>query len=172
MILWSYDDCPLLCPIRHLMSYIHLCDIKEGYLFPNLKKRSEPRSYDSVVQVLNSRFGRIIGVNTKLTTHTFRKTGYLLALWEGGDLQTARVSARHKTDTMAQRYANSARFYYETAVGMDPNARFLVGRFKMAINVNPESDRWVCQETASNFEKFVPETDRVRCESWEKKTRH
>jgi hypothetical protein len=39
MVLWSYDDCPDLCPIRHLMSYVHLCQIKDGFLFPNLRNR-------------------------------------------------------------------------------------------------------------------------------------
>jgi hypothetical protein len=75
-------------------------------------------------------------------------------MWGGADLQTARVSSRHKTDMMAQRYASSALFVYETTVAMDPNARYLVGRFKMAINNHAENVRAVCQETGNNFQNL------------------
>jgi hypothetical protein len=77
LILWAYDDCPTLCPVRHLMSYVHVCEIKDGFLFPNLKNRSEPRTYDSVMNVLNTRFKEILHIvwrNSPLSTHTFRKT--------------------------------------------------------------------------------------------------
>jgi hypothetical protein len=147
MILWSYDDCPALCPVRHLLTYVHLCDIKEGYLFPNLKKKSEPRSYDSVMNILNRRFTNILNRDAKLTTHTFRKTGYLFALWGGADLQTARASARHKADIMAQRYADCSRFLLEAASARDPNAKYQVGRFKMAISVQAAAVRSVNEET-------------------------
>jgi hypothetical protein len=80
LILWAYDDCPDLCPVRHLMAYVHLCKIESGFLFPNLDNRSKPRTYDSVMHQLNTRFRHILS-RTKITTHTFRKTAYLFAIW-------------------------------------------------------------------------------------------
>jgi hypothetical protein len=151
MILWAYDDAPLFCPIRHLMTYIHICEIKEGYLFPNLKKRSEPRNYENVMLILNTRFTNVLHRYARLTTHSFRKTGYLFALWGGADLQTARVSARHKSDIMAQRYADCSLFLLQTATAKDPNAKYVVGRFKMAINIHPESSRTLNEDSTNVF---------------------
>jgi hypothetical protein len=39
LILWRKDDVPEFCPVRHLLCYVHLAEIKNGFLFPNLKKR-------------------------------------------------------------------------------------------------------------------------------------
>jgi len=33
VVFWRNDPVPELCPIRHLLAYIALCDIKSGYLF-------------------------------------------------------------------------------------------------------------------------------------------
>jgi hypothetical protein len=49
------------------------------------------------------------------------------------------MSARHKSDSMAQHYAACARFGLETSTSNDPNASCQVGRFKMAINVHTSS---------------------------------
>jgi integrase len=100
MILWSYDDCRDLCPVRHFLSYVHLCGIKDGFLLPNF---SETLNYASVMDTIINRFKHILNHDAKLTTHSFRKTGYLFAMWEGMDLQQAKVAARHSLDTMAQR---------------------------------------------------------------------
>ena len=32
--LWADDNCPDLCPVRHLLIYVYLAGIKGGYLFP------------------------------------------------------------------------------------------------------------------------------------------
>lgn len=154
MILWAYDDAPLLCPVRHLLAYVHLCEIKDGLLFPSFKNPSKPRSYESVMDTLNSRFVHILNRNARLTTHTFRKTGYLFALWGGADLQTARVSARHKSDIMAQRYADCSLFLLQTATAKDINAKYVVGRFKMAIIIHPESARSLNEETTNIFQNL------------------
>jgi hypothetical protein len=89
MILWSYDDCRDLCPVRHLLSYVHLCGIKDGFLFPNLKKRSDPLDYASVMNTINNSFKHILNNDVKLTTHSFRK---MFAMWGGMDLQQAKVA--------------------------------------------------------------------------------
>jgi hypothetical protein len=89
---------------------------------------------------INNRFKHILNNDVKLTTHSFRKTGYLFAMWGGMDLQQAKVAARHSSDTMAQRYAGCSRFLLESAEARDSNARYQVGRFKMAINITLRAD--------------------------------
>jgi hypothetical protein len=61
------------------------------------------------------------------------------------------VSARHKSDFMAQRYAVCARFGLETSASYDPNASCQVGRFKIAINVHIESAKSINHDTATLF---------------------
>jgi hypothetical protein len=158
LILWAYDDCPDLCPVRHLMTYVHLCQITEGedgdgYLFPNLKKRDEPRHYGNVMNILNSRFRDVLQ-RRKITTHTFRKTGYLFAIWGDSDLETAKASARHKSEEMAQRYAACARFLLQTVTGKNRNAKYQVGRFKMAINIHKESAEILNEATSTHFQNL------------------
>jgi hypothetical protein len=38
LILWAYDDCPALCPIRHLMSYNPPMRNKRWVLVPQLEQ--------------------------------------------------------------------------------------------------------------------------------------
>jgi hypothetical protein len=153
LILWAYDDCPDLCPVRHLMAYIHLCNIKEGWLFPNLKKRSEARNYGTLLHTLNTRFRQCVN-RPSITTHSFRKTGYLFAIWGDSDLETARLSARHADDVMASRYAGCARYLLQTATYHNANAKYQVGRFKMAINLDARSARTLNEDTSHNFQNL------------------
>jgi hypothetical protein len=111
--------------------------------------------------LLYSRFGTIQGVNNKLTTHASRKTGYSFALWGGGDLQTALVSARHKTDIVAKWERQLCPFLLQNRSCNGSKRHILGGRIKMALNVNPESDHWVCQEqttlqVCSSYHNYCP----------------
>jgi hypothetical protein len=103
------------------------------------------------MNTLNTRFRHVLVREKNLTTHTFRKTGYLFALWGEADLKTTRVSATHKSNMMAQRYADSSLIFLQNATASDPDAKYQVGRFKMAINVHGETARSVSQDTTDNF---------------------
>lgn len=35
LTLWSDDTVPELCPIRHLLAFIYLADLSDGYIFPS-----------------------------------------------------------------------------------------------------------------------------------------
>ena len=126
LVLWAHDDKPLMCPVRHLLLYIHLCDIRDGYLFPDLKNQSQPRAYKAMLKELKVKLNGILQRKANLTTHSFRKTGYLFGVWGGGDFETLRTSARHKSDKMAQRYMDDASFLLELAKALDPNAALKV----------------------------------------------
>jgi hypothetical protein len=52
---------------------------------------------------------------------------------------------------MAQRYADSSPFFLQNATVSDPDAKYQVGRFKMAINVHAETALSVSQDTTDNF---------------------
>ncbi len=147
LVLWAADDAPLLCPIRHLLTYIHLSGIQDGYLFPNLSDRDKPRCYESLLRTMKSKFSSVLTRNSNLTTHTFRKTAYLLALWGGGHFQSIRTSARHKSDGMGQRYMQDAQFLLENALAIDPNVRHTVPKWKMSIMLNEESGRRLNEST-------------------------
>jgi len=43
-----------------------------------------------------------------MTTHVFRKTGYLFALWGNGEFHAVRIAARHATEVIATSYAQDA----------------------------------------------------------------
>ena len=73
LMLWRMDDVPQFCPVRHLVSYIHLAGIKKKYLFPLLSNRSKRRPYSVFLDNLKSRFKDILERNNPVTKHTFRK---------------------------------------------------------------------------------------------------
>ena len=111
-------DCPEFCPIRLLLSYLFLSGIRTGRLFPNedtLKCPPDNRQEEQELadKVFNARIKSLVekaplGLpkgEKKIGTHSLRKTGYLFALWGGGDIESVRTSARHATHECAQTYA-------------------------------------------------------------------
>jgi hypothetical protein len=40
LMLWKDDENPELCPILHLLLYVHMIGIKDGHLFPTHKELS------------------------------------------------------------------------------------------------------------------------------------
>lgn len=107
LVLWRYDDVPSLCPVRHLLLYLYLRDIKEGYVFPNFHDSSR-FDYHKFNDICKNKLTPIIGKETKMTSHLYRTTGYLFAVLGGGDLNVIRKAARHKTMTMAMAYFQDA----------------------------------------------------------------
>jgi hypothetical protein len=60
----------------------------------------------------------------KLGTHTFRKTGYLLAIWGNGEMSEIMIAARHKSLSEADKYRKDALNTKEVAkVHNDPMER-------------------------------------------------
>jgi hypothetical protein len=141
LILWRKDYVPEFCPVRHLLCYVHLAEIKNGFLFPNLKKKTDKHQYNGMLDLLKSRFRRILDRDQSITTHTFRKTGYLFAKWGGGDMDTIMKSAHHKNFATASLYMQDADFQLQYAESLDNNSRYQVPRFKMSIILNETSGR-------------------------------
>jgi hypothetical protein len=65
-------------------------------------------TYHQFLRVVKETLFLILGRGTKMTTHVFRKTGYLFALWGNGEFQNVRIAARHATEIIARSYAQDA----------------------------------------------------------------
>jgi hypothetical protein len=108
LLLRACDEMPELCPVLHLLIYIYLCNITEGYSFPDLDDRSKVRQYGTFLMRLTKKFKDILSRDAPLTTHCFRKTGYLFAVWGGGTFQVIAHSARHEDEKVAMGYHKDA----------------------------------------------------------------
>lgn len=107
LVLWRCDEVPTLCPVRHLLFYLHLRGIKNGYIFPQFG--SDQRfPYKNFGELIAKKFPPILGDERKLTTHFYRKTGYLFAVFGGGTFDIIRVAARHKSPEVAMQYFHDA----------------------------------------------------------------
>ncbi len=100
--IFSDDNCTEFCPIRHLIAYMSLLDVKEGFIFPSKSKLfalvnglecldhvNEDRwrytdwlnDLRTILQKYTQRKDELNKGHGKLGTHTLRKTGYLFAVW-------------------------------------------------------------------------------------------
>ena len=138
-MLWL-DDIALLCPVRHLLSYIHLVGHRSGALFPNqtalnefilntpdsrhidpgewnTKREEYPNciSYSTFNHIIVGLCGQLLQRNGPWGTHSLRKTSYLLAVWGGANIADIMPSARHKSIKEAQGYQRDAQFQLEIA---------------------------------------------------------
>eukprot|EP00474_Spongospora_subterranea_P008091 CRZ08549.1 hypothetical protein [Spongospora subterranea] len=107
MMIWRNDQVPELCLVRHLLAWIHLRPSSTGdYLFPN--RNGGIMEYNRFNHSLKTLFRTVIGRRGPWGTHTLRKTGYLMAIWGGGQIEQIMLSARHKTLASAQKYFQDA----------------------------------------------------------------
>ena len=140
------DDCTDLCPVRHLLAYVYAADIKDGWLFPNLKNRDMPLQYNSILGHLKRTCKKLMDRQKNITLHSFRKTAYLFAEWGMNGVKTTAnqsasthaglhevmVSARHKNLETAQRYMLDARGLLQSLEIENPRARFEVPKFEVS----------------------------------------
>ncbi|ORY43852.1 hypothetical protein BCR33DRAFT_251222 [Rhizoclosmatium globosum] len=125
LIMWRLDDCPMLCPVRHLLGWIFLSGITSGYLFPSATELSrlmelrgkpgavmhckEAVSYTTLLQQIKHISKECIPYRDgPFGTHTMRKNGYLLAYWGGGEDSTVFKCARHASPAMGAKYKRDA----------------------------------------------------------------
>lgn len=107
LVLWRYDEVPTLCGVRHLLFYIHLRQIKRGYLFPKFGSRKQ-FGYQEYRSLLREKYNPILGYDRKLTSHLYRSSGYLFAVFGGGKFEVIKEAARHKTSDVAMSYFQDA----------------------------------------------------------------
>ncbi|KAI9345454.1 hypothetical protein DFJ73DRAFT_489404 [Zopfochytrium polystomum] len=89
LILWADHKNPALCPVRHLLLYIHLSGLKSGYLFASAEvwkcsdrghhcSHEDALSYGSFQQYFQHLCETVIKRDGKFGSHSIRKTGYVL----------------------------------------------------------------------------------------------
>ena len=84
LMIWSDEVIPQLCPVRHLLVYVHLaCGTNDEYLFSGDKNGhfSSGAFQDRFKGICN----KILDRDGPFGTHSCRKTAYLLAVWGGGE---------------------------------------------------------------------------------------
>jgi hypothetical protein len=128
--LWADDECPDLCPVRHLLVFIFLANIVTGPIFPNLKDlvaetittvpilaNNQPTTTREEVSMSYEKFSKFFQKivsecvderGMKVGLQMLRKTGYLLGVWGGGLFHDLRMCARHETESSADRYLKDA----------------------------------------------------------------
>ena len=151
MFLHRCDDVPELCPVRHLLVYLYVAKNSKGFLFPRLKDRKESMDYNILLNYLKRKPNEMMDRPRGITTHVFRKTGYLFAAWGDADFDTARKSARHKNYATAQLYMQDAVGLLQSAENSDPNAKYQVPRFKMSIAINERSHQQIVDRESHHF---------------------
>ena len=179
LTLWPDDENPSLCPVRHLLVYIYWIKLKKGPLFPTSEELDNPPSdghyktyldYQTYMnQVTTSCTELFTGRDGHFGTHSARKTGYLLAVWGGGELDVIKQSARHTLSEShtAEKYFKDSQLLLEIAKQNGTDFRLarwksilVVGR-KLAAGLNARQSRGVktVYQLAKNFLELVCEVD-------------
>ena len=162
---WSDDENPEFCPVRHLLIYLDLIGYKGGYIFPTHHEISFPPTdgifttsigYSDVLEDLMFLFGHYLRSTQKLGTHTRHKTGYLFAVWGGADIVNLMNSAHHKCYLTARNYLQdaSSQKTAKEAEGNDPT--LAVSEWKPILCENIDNARSI---TASSrpYQRSLPE---------------
>jgi hypothetical protein len=129
-----------LCPVRPLLVYKHLIGIKGGYLFPSAAELQNPPadgiyktviSYSVFMAHLQNLCEEVLPArdDMKIGCQTFRKTGYLLAIFGDGNSIDLKKSARHATDVNSAKYRKDAEDLYRMHKE-NPNPANNVGKWK------------------------------------------
>ena len=123
--LWADHRVTKLCPIRHLLAYANLIGIRGGFLFPTMaevRRRRHNGLYETftLYSSFNGRLRSILSEVTGrdksfFTTHTFKKSAFLFALWGDASDQDISMAARHRSLETSMRYRGDALYQREVA---------------------------------------------------------
>ena len=140
--------------MRHLLIFIHMADVQPGYLFTPWRylksfagrsgEREAPNSHLSYNTFLAA-FKKILkeAIPTRarilnLGLHTFRKTGYIFAVWGKGEWSVIKADARHKSDEVAQQYCGDSYslMLHQASIFNDPKNK--VKTYQQSYCENPQ----------------------------------
>lgn len=165
LLLWCDDDCPDLCPVRHLLIYIFLAGIKDGYLFCSVEELKERPidgtmqtsiTYENIKTRLQFLFSSILKNEEKiLGVHSLRKTAYLLAKLGDGALSETMLAARHKSVINAMKYEKDAGLLRDL-LQAQPDPHHRVSPFKSVRCQDPKVLRSINARNRQHF-KSLPE---------------
>ena len=118
LMMWFDHEFPEFCPIRHLLAWLRLSGIKDGFFFPDYNFLTttvvndpswngvctEPISYSDVLAAWKNLCSSILERDGKFGAHSGWKTAYLFGVWGGAQDTDLMLSARHKTIKNALKY--------------------------------------------------------------------
>jgi hypothetical protein len=126
--LWADDIIPEFCPVRHLLVYLHLSGISQGYLFPG--HIDGHIAYDQYHAQFINICKQVLPRSGPFGTHSCRKTAYLFAVWGGGSESDIMESARHKAISQALKYKRDALYLLRLAEANGTNFTSIIGNWK------------------------------------------
>ncbi|KAL2919255.1 hypothetical protein HK105_200898 [Polyrhizophydium stewartii] len=103
-------DTPWMCPVRHLMLYLHRTGLTSGQLFPMLSSSRDvcgPLSYTTLHSRISKAIRGAMGEDTSVGVRSIWKTAHLLAALGGADRGALVSCARHRTVDMYIRDARA-----------------------------------------------------------------
>lgn len=125
--LWADHEHRDICPVRHLLVYIHCLKIKTGFLFPPLNwlaKNSNHRpnettqgdftkgrvDYNTALKFLKRQYEEAVGkeASERFAMHSLRKGAYQKGLFQGAEILTLQFDARHQRNEEAVLYLGDA----------------------------------------------------------------
>lgn len=133
------DEFMHLCPVRHLLFYVHITKLRKGYLFPDFihnKERYEYKFFNNMVKdLIKDKLGR----EDNISSHILRNTGYLFAVFGKGTVELIRRAARHKSVNVALAYYADAETMYRTLLDTDSILENVVPVWTDILVANQES---------------------------------
>lgn len=115
------DEFLHLCPVRHLLFYLHIADIKEDakFIFPDLIRKKDKYEYKQFNDMIKDLIKHQLGKSENISTHFLRNTGYLFAKFGEGTFQLIQRAARHKSATTALGYYSDAETLFNSFKGTE-----------------------------------------------------
>jgi len=162
LLLFRIDSHPTLCPVRHLLLYLALrrgCGVTDNspFIFPDYSQGGKKFCYQKFLRIVKEKFSRLVGRNEKITSHVFRKTGYLFAVWGLGIFVLIKAAARHATDAVALRYFQDAKTLYEVLISNSTvyNPDNDVPTWRSNYIVNTEANQQLVNSSTASFSNLV-----------------
>jgi hypothetical protein len=122
LMLYSDNNIRSLCPVTVLLVWMKVTGIKTGYLFTKPESLRKLAAGGSLIdsftekmpyETFNTRFkalcGTVVRRDGPFGSHTCRKTGYLIAVWGGGEEGDIMKAARHTVLPTASTYKRDAK---------------------------------------------------------------
>ncbi|KAJ3114215.1 hypothetical protein HK100_001732, partial [Physocladia obscura] len=131
-----------LCPIRHLLAYLHVTSLKSGFFFPPLDELNKLMKgtitigrthldYSVFLELMKMVVKSCITRDFKVGTHTLRKTAYLLAAWDNASDEDVRLSARHRDVKSATMYKRDSSALWQIAVNNGRQPETVTPKWRM-----------------------------------------
>lgn len=114
------DEFPKTCPIRNLLYYLFVCNISQGYIFPDLiRQNGKKYEYAYINSTMKTLINDHLGRSEHISTHVLRNTGYLFAKFGEGTFELIQRAARHKSKTVAVSYYSDAETLFNSIKGTE-----------------------------------------------------